>query len=133
MRHCQCILLTDGLIDETSITQLMLFDSYGNLKETIFLDVECNTSYWGFFSFKLIFIVPWYTTYRAIFIYDHIEYNLDAVVYCYKVFRYLRSLSRWFLYMHMFLEITNRNQATKLPLAVSWVSLCGQTVIFSLR
>ena len=103
----------------------MLFDSYRYQKEILFLDVDCNTSY---IAGKIR-----YSLYRAIFMYDHIEYNLDAVVYCYKVFRYLRSLSRWFLYMHMFLEITNRNQATKLPLAVSWVSLCGQTVIFSLR
>lgn len=84
MRHCQCILLTDGLIDETSITRLTLFDSYRYQKKIIFLDADCNTSYWVKLGSPL---------HRAIFIYAHIEYNLDTVVYCYKVFRYLRSLS----------------------------------------
>ena len=85
MRHCQCILLTDGLIDETSITQLMLFDSYRYQKEIIFIDVDLVLLIAGKIRFTL---------HRAIFIYVQIEYNLDTVVYCYKVFRYLRSLSR---------------------------------------
>ena len=85
MRHCQCILLTDGLIDETSITPLMLFDSYRYQKEMIYLNVDIIVDITG--KIRV-------TSHRAIFIYVHIEYNLDTVVYCYKVFRYLRSLSR---------------------------------------